>query len=195
MDDIKQLKKNIRKEILTQRDKLNDYELKKAGECLCKLLVNDDLYLSSDRILVYASYGSEIPTFGFIEYALNDNKELYLPKVVGKEMNFYRVESLTQLALGYKGIPEPVDGLKIYDYCNSLSEMILMPGVAFDYEGNRIGYGGGFYDRFLQNKPILLSRSIAIGFDFQRIDRIPFEEFDIRPSRVGFIDEVDYGIK
>lgn len=195
MDDIKQLKKNIRKEILAQRDKLSDSELKKAGECLCEYLVNEDLYLSSNTILAYASYGSEIPTYEFIEYALKDNKALYLPKVVGKEMLFYRVESLTQLALGYKGIPEPVDGLEMYDYCNSLSDMILMPGVAFDLKGNRIGYGGGFYDRFLRKKQILLDRSIAFAFDFQCIDSVPCEEFDIRPSRVRFIDEVDYGIK
>lgn len=189
MIDAKTQKKNIRKHILEQRNRLSETSLKHAGEKLSDILSGTDTYKNAVTLLAYASYGSEISTHSIINRALAESKKVYLPKVIEKDIVFYRINSLEELIEGYKGIPEPIGDSErfIYDDSNDKA-MILMPGLAFDNDGNRIGYGGGFYDRFLIDKPKLLSHSIAFGFDFQKVDFIPAEYFDIKPDKIVYID-------
>ena len=97
-----------------------------------------------------------------------------VPKIFGDEMKFIWLEDLTQVAPGYSRIPEPVEDGPIADDPASL---VLMPGLAFDAQGHRIGYGGGFYDRFLEqetNHPTL-----ALCYDFQMLPHLETEEHDI----------------
>lgn len=192
MNDSGLIKKNIRAEVLKKRNLLSPRELVLIGERLCTSLTAEDLYFDSELVLAYASYGTEIPTNKFIEQALSDGKQVFLPKVIGKEMIFYRINSMNDLVNGYKGIPEPQCLSSSFQYyklndSEKMKSMILMPGVAFDIYGNRIGYGGGFYDRFLADKPVLLKRSIAYGLCFQQVEEIPVDEFDLKPSRIVFI--------
>lgn len=192
MNDSGLIKKNIRAEVLKKRNLLSPRELVLIGERLCTSLTAEDLYFDSELVLAYASYGTEIPTNKFIEQALSDGKQVFLPKVIGKEMIFYRINSMNDLVNGYKGIPEPQCLNRSFQYhklndSEKMKSMILMPGVAFDINGNRIGYGGGFYDRFLADKPVLLKRSIAYGLSFQQVEEIPVDEFDLKPSRIVFI--------
>ena len=104
-------------------------------------------------------------------------------------MIFYKIDDLSSLKEGYKGILEP-DGLgEVYDYYKQNAAdiektLIIMPGAAFDTKRNRIGYGGGFYDRFLADKEGLVKHSIAVGFLCQLVGEIPFEETDIRLQQV-----------
>lgn len=185
MDDIKLSKTKIRKDIIAKRNLLSTDELDKAGNELCRVLKNDSLYRESHIILAYASYGTEIPTYSFIKCTIEDSKSVFLPKVVDNKMIFFRIESVDELIIGYKGIPEPKGDSEIYS--SNDKAMMLMPGVAFDKEGNRLGYGGGFYDRFLEDNPELLDRSIAFGMHFQMIENIPTEAFDIKPSKIVII--------
>lgn len=192
MNDTGLIKKNIRAEVLKKRNQLSLQELETIGERLCTSLTAEDLYFDSEFVLAYASYGTEIPTNRFIEKALSDGKQVFLPKVIGKEMIFYRINSMNDLVNGYKGIPEPQCSCSSFQYhdlndSEKMKSMILMPGVAFDINGNRIGYGGGFYDRFLADKPVLLKRSIAYGLSSQQVEEIPVDEFDLKPSRIVFI--------
>lgn len=190
MYDYKSIKQGIRKEILAKRNSLDENALIDAGSRLSKILSSEDIYLQSDIVLAYASYGSEIPTYKFINKALDDKKYVFLPKVVGKDMIFYRISSTEELVLGYKNILEPTGDSEAYKYDEDkvIRAMILMPGVAFDRCGNRMGYGGGFYDRFLEDKPELQKRSIAFGFGFQMIDTLPCEVFDIKPAKIVCVD-------
>jgi len=187
--DYKQLKKDIRKQVLTKRDALGKGAIASAAEEMSMVLGMDELYNSSDYVLAYASFGSEIPTWVFLTRALNDGKTVFLPKVIGSDMIFYKIDSLDRLVYGYKSIPEPVGDSDVYQYSEDIASrtMILMPGVAFDDNGNRLGYGGGFYDRFLQDKKLLLERSIAFAYECQKVDSLPVEIYDLKPSRIEYV--------
>lgn len=101
-------------------------------------------------------------------------------------MQFYRIRSLTELKEGYKGIREPEGNTESYVFTseNAAGSLFLMPGSAFDPLGNRLGYGGGFYDRYLADKEALRLRSIAVGFRCQQVEEVPVEETDIKPYQV-----------
>lgn len=139
-------------------------------------------YQKADTLLIYASYGSEAATDGIIEHALKHSKKVFCPKVLepGK-MEFYEIFSKKDLVCGYKNIPEPIFTTLPYKYQEDVNTLMIMPLVAFDSTGMRLGYGGGFYDRYLQNHPSL--SKIALGFECQKYETIiPGEETDIRPD-------------
>jgi 5-formyltetrahydrofolate cyclo-ligase len=100
-------------------------------------------------------------------------------------ISFYQIHSFDELEPGYRKIPEPSGSTKKYTFDPSDQDvLLLMPGVAFDPVGRRLGYGKGFYDRFLFGKEELRLRSIAIGFACQRTEEIPEESRDIRPYQI-----------
>ena len=113
---------------------------------------------------------------------LSDNLELnksgWFPRVEGSEMNFYLVEQKEDLQPGAYGILEPTGEYKADGY----DGLLIMPGVAFDEECHRIGYGGGFYDKYLEKHPDL--HTIAVAFELQMYRELPFEEHDIKPEKV-----------
>ncbi len=179
-------KPEIRSRILKVRNSLTREERERAAFLITEKIAGHPWYCLSERILCYASYGSEIGTGELLREALSAGKEVYLPKVEGEDMAFYRIGSLTQLARGYRGIPEPGGDTEKYDGRGQEPEktLLLMPGVAFDKNRNRIGYGKGFYDRFLAAHPELQSRTVAIGYRCQLLEELPAEETDIRPCQV-----------
>lgn len=109
-----------------------------------------------------------------LEQALLDGKKVAVPKVVGEEMKFIYLSDLSRVAPGYAGIPEPVDDGPVADDPKAL---VLMPGLAFDSKGHRIGYGGGFYDRFLAAEPD--HPTLALCYDFQMLPVLETEAFDV----------------
>ena len=172
--------KNIlRKEILEKRNRLeleNKYEYDKV---IFQKLINSDIYKKSKKIFTYVSFGSEVDTKKFINYAISDNKDIYVPKTdkVNKEMLAIKINSLDNMIVDKWGILEPkhVDKDKI---CENF-DLIIMPGVAFDRKGNRIGYGGGYYDKyFSQIKGE--SNKIVLAYDFHIVNSIENEAHDIR---------------
>lgn len=179
-------KAEIRRRILKVRDALTQEERKRAALLMTERILGHQWYYLSDTVLCYAGCGSEISTDELIREALSGGKKVYLPKVEGENMNFYRIESPAELVKGYKGIPEPKGDTEKYHYRERGTEktLLLMPGVAYDGCRNRIGYGKGFYDRFLADKPDLQLRSIALGYQCQLLERLPAEETDIRPYQV-----------
>lgn len=187
------LKKEIRREALKRRNELTSFERERASMFLTERILGHQWYYLSDIILGFASYGTEINTSEILEDALKKGKKVYLPKVTGDDMVFCRIESMTDLQEGYKGIPEPVGDTELFDFTVLQSEscsntngkvLMLMPGAAFDVQRNRIGYGKGFYDRYLQDKEELQLRTIAVGFQCQMVEQIPADEFDIKPYQV-----------
>ena len=149
-------------------------------------------YYLSDIILAFVNYGSEIRTREIIKEALQKGKKVYVPKIervgdiVKEEMVFYQITTLDQLKEGYRSIPEPEGDTEQYLYSpeEAKKTLLLMPGVGFDPYRNRMGYGKGFYDRFLEDKEELWIRSIAIGHACQMTDEIPSDQKDIKPYQV-----------
>lgn len=184
--DLKESKRTLRREILRLREELTEEERKRAQVLITERILGHQFYYLSDIILGFAGYGSEIDTDGILTEALRQGKKLYLPKTEGEGLVFYRVYDLSELRPGYKGIREPVGDSEYYEYDeeNAGRTLMLMPGVAFDRFRNRMGYGKGFYDRYLWDKPKLQLRTIGIGFDCQLVDKVPHDEFDISPYQV-----------
>lgn len=176
----------IRGEVLKLRGGLDDEERRKASFLLTERVLGHQWYYLSDIVLGFVPYGSEIDIREILQDALTKGKKLYLPKVEGDDMLFYRIDSLADLEEGFKGILEPKGDTECYVYEETEAEktLMLMPGAAFDSMRNRIGYGKGFYDRYLQGKDALQLRTIAVGFQCQLVEKIPAEELDIRPYQV-----------
>lgn len=186
--------KKMRKELLDLRDQLSSEDQKRAEVLITERILGHQWYYLSDVVLAFASYGSEISTWEILRETISKGKELYLPKIIKvlcdgsekEEMVFYRIRSLDELKEGYRGIPEPDGTSERYAYGADKEKktLLLMPGVGFDPYGNRMGYGKGFYDRFLAGKEELCTRSIAIGHLCQRTEKIPTNEWDVKPYQV-----------
>lgn len=185
------IKSEIRKEILKIRDNMSLEEQIAKSRLIFEKLIQTDEYNEATDILVYASFGSEVRTDDIILDCLAMGKKVYCPKVTDRkngQMVFVRISSIDELKEGFAGIREPEisENSEIFhgvvDY-NDHHVLVLVPGVAFDYSRNRIGYNGGFYDRFLEkNKEV---KTIALVYDLQVVDfEIPSEEHDIKPDKI-----------
>ncbi len=169
-------KSEIRKIILKLRNEINPQIRKIKDEQITFRFMEFVEQRKIRSILLYASYGSEVDCWRIFHQCKEKSIRTSFPKVNEKEkiLEIYWVENLNQISPGYKSIPEPHDGLRA-----SIEEidLIAVPGVAFDLNCNRIGYGGGFYDRLL-----LFKKGLAIGlaYEEQIVEKIPVEPFDIR---------------
>lgn len=182
-------KKTVRKMILEQRNKLSEAQQQRASLLITERLLGHQWYYRSKRILAYAAFGSELNLDMLLQEILDSGRELYLPRVNGDEMLFFRVYSLEELEIGYRGIREPAGKMEpndTYVYSNERvnEELLIMPGVAFDIYGNRLGYGKGFYDRFLADKEPLRLRSIAVAHEIQVLPEVPHDEQDQKPYQL-----------
>lgn len=179
-------KEMIRAEVLQKRKELSPDRRFRSEILITDRIIGHQWYYSATDILVYKSYGSEVSTDEIIQDALNHEKRVYLPKVLSPEngtMEFYRFTKDTLLTKGYGGILEPpAENPFIYTEEKAKNTLMIMPGVALDRKRNRIGYGKGFYDRYLQEKEAL--HTIAIGFDCQMSGDIKEEPGDVKPKQV-----------
>lgn len=170
--------------MLEKRNRMTESERAQKSRVICERLFAMEEFCAAQDILLYASYGSEVETDAVFERAIALGKRVYYPRVNGEEMDFFRVRALSELTEGYKGIREPVAVEKNMFCANGSYALLVMPGVAFDQSRNRIGYGKGFYDRFLQGG--FAGHKIALCFCVQILTqgRIPVEETDIKPDAV-----------
>ena len=141
-------KKKIRAEMLKIRSAVSDKN-EKSGRIVQKI-INSDEYKKCTNLFVYISVNDEPETEELIKKALCSGKNVFLPKCENSDglMTFRKVTSLSELKKGFFSIPEPPESAP---ECNLTDEcdLCIVPGVAFDLYGNRIGYGKGYYDRFL----------------------------------------------
>ena len=172
-------KQIIRKELLKKRNSLTEENCRKYSKLIEKQLLSLEQYQNAEHILIYVSYLSEVSTYNIINLALNTGKKVYCPKVLSPGiMEFYEILSLEDVVLGYKNIPEPKITEEPYLNENSSKTLMIMPLVGFDKYKNRLGYGGGFYDRYLQRFSDICR--IGLGFECQRYEKkLPTEETDI----------------
>ena len=183
--EISIIKKSLRKAVLNKRDGISRDEHKKYSEIITERFISWDVYKECEELLVYVSFRSEVDTYGIISDALTENKKVYCPRVIGDNMLFYQIKSMEDLEQGYMGILEPETTLPLFE-CTDKKCLVIMPGSVFDRYGNRIGYGRGYYDRFLSDCYDKGIRSVkaALAFDIQMVYAVPAEEHDFK---VNFI--------
>ena len=171
----------------------NEFEPMKisfAGEVIGYKVMAMEEYKNADTIFIYADYNREVPTSTIIADALKSGKKVALPKVYKQDltkeeidrnyMKFHYITSMEDLEQGYNGIREPKEELPVADYDTEGSVMI-MPLMAFDAKRNRVGYGAGFYDRYLNSHKV--AYKIGIAYDEQKVDNIDDStEYDVRPD-------------
>ncbi|MDO5336318.1 MAG: 5-formyltetrahydrofolate cyclo-ligase [Eubacteriales bacterium] len=171
-------KKRIRRAMFAARKAHSDEEINRMSEQIAERLFSLPVFLKAQRILAYADYNHEVRTGEIIHRALLLGKEVAVPRVEGRDMIFYKITDPSVLQPGYFGIPEPTCGQE----AGWEEALMIMPGVAFDKDNRRVGYGGGFYDRYLEKHPKI--NTIALAFEFQIMDKVPFEPTDISPARI-----------
>lgn len=177
-------KEQIRNDILKKRSEIEKKDLiRKSDEIYSKLIVSSH-FLEAENVLFYADYNHEVMTHSMIQHALKSKKSVFCPKVCKDEIRFYRIERLEDLTGFYKGIQEP-ESEDAFDFSltdQTKKSLVVMPGVAFDLNRNRLGYGKGYYDRFLEKNSSLYT--IALALECQIVDHIPANEHDIRPEYI-----------
>jgi 5-formyltetrahydrofolate cyclo-ligase len=130
-------------------------------------------------IMFFASFRSEVETGHMIRHALQSGKRVILPKVAGKELALYEIGDFDKDVLpGAWGIPEPreVMSAELEDI-----DLIIVPGAAFDEQGNRLGYGAGFYDKLL---PGFRKSTVALAFELQIVPRVPADSHDVPVKKI-----------
>ena len=174
-------KKALRQTIKEQKKAMTEAEIVAASNRLAEQFYATEQYRNAKTIYGYLPYNQEVRTTPILQKALADGKKIAVPKVYGDKMKFIYLQDLSQVEKGYCNIPEPIADEPVADDPTAL---VLMPGLAFDKEGHRIGYGGGFYDKFLMEEPG--HPTIALCYEFQMLPHLETEEFDIPVDCVLF---------
>ena len=186
-------KKAVRKEVTEKKKLMKAQQIASLSAQLKERLCSLEAYKNASVIYAYMSYNQEVRTKPVIEQAWADKKRVALPLTVNREyMEFIYINSFDELKAGYMGIMEPEAALldepgRIADEKEAL---MLVPGLAFDKECSRTGYGGGFYDKYLAARPCAVFKKIALCFDFQIYDRLETQEHDVKMDMVISNSEV-----
>lgn len=174
----------LRRQIAAKKRAMTPEQIESASRRLAERLFATDLYQNALSVYGYLSFNEEIRTLPILRRALADGKRVAVPKVFGDEMRFLWMDDLSLVAPGYYDIPEPIaDGPAADDPL----ALVLMPGLAFDPEGRRVGYGGGFYDRYLAAHPD--HKLVALCYGFQLVDHLDCEAHDVPVDMVIADDE------
>lgn len=169
---MKDIKEKLRKNFLALRDSAyTDLKDKKIQN----LFLNSDLYRQCKSIFTYVNMGSEVETKMIIRTALDDKKIVAVPKILNnKNMIFVRITSFEDLKLGKFNILEPISTDEIE---SDFETVFLIPALAFDIKNYRLGYGGGYYDRYLKDSVCL--KKVGLAYSFQIVDSLPTDKHDI----------------
>ena len=179
-------KATTRRLVLAARSRLSVDDRAAAGDAVAERLSSLPEIQEAQAVLGFASFGAELPTDPVMAWVLASGRRLLMPYVDGAALRAAEVRSVDELAPGYRGIREPVQRIAVDP---SEADVILVPGVAFDANGHRLGYGGGFYDAFLSAIPLRAPR-VGLCFDFQVVDDVPTDDGDedvdliVTPERV-----------
>jgi 5-formyltetrahydrofolate cyclo-ligase len=177
--DIQRLKRKIRYGIQEKRDSLDESIRLEKSHQIANRLMGLRQYDESSHLLAYYPFRSEIDTRIIIRDAMARGKKIALPRVGKEGLELFYIEDLKEdLEPGSYDIMEPIPS-KCKKAEPSKIDLAIVPGVGFDRKHNRLGYGGGFYDRLLTSIPGSVPR-IALSFDLQLIDKVPVSEHDLK---------------
>ncbi|WP_179295528.1 5-formyltetrahydrofolate cyclo-ligase [Bacillus sp. FJAT-45350] len=184
-----EIKKQLRQAMTKKLEQLPDERYHTLSTNITEKLIEQPDWKKTTIVGATISRKPEVDTYSLIKKAWNEGKRIVVPKTIKetKMMDFYEIESFEQLENTYFGLKEP----KV-DMCKKISpdyiEYLLVPGLAFDKKGYRLGFGGGYYDRFLANYN---GKTCALAFDFQVIEEIPVNDYDL-PVEVIITDKRVY---
>ncbi len=169
------MKNELRKKYKLKRGLLTDAEVKEKSICASNIFLESKIYKNAKNIMLYAPLGNETDTTHIMNRAFDEDKVVILPVTDEKncEITPCYVKNGEKLLKGAFSIDEPMEK-RVADI--SKIDVILVPGIVFDKNGRRVGFGKGCYDRFLKNTSAL---KIGFCYDFQICDKIPAEEHDI----------------
>lgn len=184
-------KKDLRKEILARRGTLSKQVCYEKSKVIAERVTQLETFKMSNKVLLYAPIRNEVETEEIYCMAKAFQKNIYYPKVLGTEMEFYRMDETTELELSKYGILEPVpESTDLYNPEDDDMIFVVMPGAVFDREGNRIGYGGGYYDKYLHRlgdrvNPKQICK-VAVAYECQLVESglIEQETHDIKMDYV-----------
>ena len=164
----------VRSYIYEKRTCLSDDDIEEKSRRISENLTSLERFKNSSRIALYFPFRKEVTTQEIFSKSLESGKEVYFPRVNGESLSFHRVDRLDQLQPGRFGIPEPrSDSFSVEP---EKLDLVIVPGVAFDSGGRRLGYGKGYYDRYLPKVPS--RKRIALAFGIQIVEFTPAGEGD-----------------
>jgi len=178
------MKKIIRREILKKRDGMSaDIKAEKDSRIKDRFFSLPE-FITARKIFFYASFRSEVETLSMIEESLKMGKQIVLPKVDKKthRLILYEIKNVSELSPGYMGIPEPSLSDDRLVNLNDI-DLVIIPGAAFDYSGNRLGYGAGYYDFLLSERKKKMP-VVALAYEEQIVDSIPAEMHDVKVDMI-----------
>lgn len=170
------LKKDIRKRVLIERNRISDKDWAEKSEQICKKVISHPFFLTAEEVYCYIDFKNEVGTKKIIETAWRLGKRVATPKVTGDCMEFYYIESFDDLFPGNWGIMEPTSQKP----AGGTNVLVVMPGSVFDKKRHRIGYGKGYYDHYLAKHPDY--QTMALAFELQMLENIPTAAHDICPQ-------------
>jgi len=164
----------LRKEIQAKKKLLTPAQIADCSRRLASRFLALPEYQGAKSIYSYLPYNQEIDTYPILRQAQADGKRVAVPKVIGEKMVFLWLDDLDATEPGYYTIPEPIADEPAAD---DDAALMILPGLAFDTSGARCGYGGGFYDRYLETHPA--HYKVALAYGFQLVDHLETESHDI----------------
>lgn len=181
---LNQRKDELRDKMKVVRNGISDESRVEQNKTLFDMITQTELYQNAKWILSYVSFNSEVDTKELLKRALKDGKKVYVPKIANERMNFFRLEDFGELSMNSMGILEPDgDPAKSFPYDLHLSLdraeecVFFVPGLAFDKDCNRIGFGKGYYDKYLAR--FHKKMTVGLAFSEQIVDQVPSNEKDV----------------
>ncbi len=171
-------KKKLRSSIIRKRSDLSVSHAHRLSRLIEKKLFIFKPFIEAQSVLFYIQFNNEVSTEMMIKKSIDMGKRVSIPVTMWREKKLYLTEIKDldkEIEISRFGIPEPHSSFFMPVDLDDI-DMVIVPGVAFDEKANRLGYGGGFYDRLLQDKRV---RTIALAYDFQIVERLPSEDHDI----------------
>lgn len=176
-------KKHIREAIIRKRDAMPEEERHEKSLRIAEKIKDIPVYQKAHVLLIYRNFRSEVETEVIFDDAWKRNKTVCAPRVEGNEIRFCQVRSREDFESGVWGIQEPKMSCPVFREAEKGVDIFaILPGTVFDKKGRRIGYGGGYYDRYLEGRENI--HTAALGFDIQVLDKIPSGPFDVCPEMI-----------
>ena len=171
--------------MLERRNRLTSHEIAKRSKSIQEFVINSKEFLKAKVVGAYFAFGSEVTTELIITRAKTLGKKIALPRVEEDKITFYELSSIKSLIRGGRfGILEPSPDGQMNEI-----DILIVPGIAFDKKGNRIGYGKGYYDRLLSGKRTF---SIGLAYSFQLVETLPHARYDKRMDAIASEDGLHY---
>ena len=175
-------KKELRSKFRKLRASVSESDKRLLDDALCKNVILSSEFKKAKTILCYFPYGSEPYILPIAEKAIAEGKQVAFPIITdteNKKMSFHTIQSLGDAVVGAYGIKEPPEDapLALFD----ADTLCILPALAYDAQGNRLGYGGGYYDRFLSN---FAGISVLAIYSFLYADSLPTDKFDKQADKI-----------